>query len=186
MKRLLSALLMASIVFSPITSYCLMTYTREPGRVGHVLGWPKELIKLVETDALVLGTLGPIVDVKVYCAGDTTKLNSFLEDFAKVPRVRRKVVLHPGKKAQKYPPFSGPVEVVLDVDWLLYVKVKIGGRPEESSPVEPNTSISVDIWLGGQIELKKLEIPKDLEVVSSNEIEGFVEKHKKEQQDDNP
>jgi hypothetical protein len=167
-RRILVALVVVFVAF-PLTAYCFVTYTLTPGTMGRLSSWSEELIEVLETESLVMGMSGPIKDWYVYCAGDTRDLNLFLQAYARVPDAPLKLVLHPGNRSVNNPPVGKPVKEAIDVDWLLHIEKKLG--------IDETQRISVDVWLGGNIELEDLVVPKNIDVQSGGEIENFVAQH---------
>ena len=158
--------------------------------------WPKELIELVRTDTRVLGIVGPIIDIRIHCAGDTADLNAFLKGYAKVPGARLRVVLHPGGRTAGYERYErDPAkeemvleEHVVDVDWSLHIREYVEPLIKDRSAFEDKKLLTtLDVWLGGQTELDKLDVPPSIDVLSGGEIERFIRRHeeKQEQRDKN-
>ena len=148
-------------------------------------GWSMAVQDLVRTDTRVLGLFGiPIVNTWIYCAGGTAELNAFLKDYAKVPDGKLKVVLHPGSQTCRYPRLAfdadgnriGDEIQIFDVDWLLRVEHD-GSYSDSSSDISKKFRATVEIWLGGQVELDKLDVPPNIHVESSGEIESFIDSH---------
>ena len=150
--------------------------------------FPEALKRLVRTDTRVLGVVGPIVDWRISYAGDTAELNGFLKVYTKVPDTRLKVVLHPGRGTCRYrtPVFGPDGELtgeelhVFDVDWKLHIGESPEIRDDKDEFEGKKFLTTLDIWLGGQIDLRKLDVPLSLPVASSGELEGFVDGHEKE------
>lgn len=194
MRSRVLVLFVALTAFFVPASHGFMQFIGPDDSMSVSAGWPEGLKKLVRTDTRVLGVVGPIVDWRVYCAGDTTELNAFLKDYARLPDTRLKVVLHPGRETCKYKtPVFGPEGYVLsetvqvfDVDWKLHIGESPEIRDDKDEFEGKKLLTTLDIWLGGQIDLRKLNVPLGLPVVSSGELERFVDRHGKErkQQDD--
>ena len=188
-------LLVASMVLFAPTGDSLMTYHGPDDGMPFNGAWPESLKDLVRTDTRVLGVVGPIVDYRIYCAGETAELNAFLKLFANVPDARKTVVLHPGsvKTSYRRPAFgsdgklSGYDEEVYDVDWALHVGDYATFRSDKAKFEGKKFLITLDIWLGGQIKLDKLDVPRSILVKSSGVMEKFINKHERERKehDDN-
>ena len=112
-------------------------------------------------------------DVFFY-AGDTAAFNKFIAEYSKMPAVRLRVVIHPGTKKARSP--WDKADRNIPVEWSLYVW-NTGGLPDPKTPAPTQ----VDLWLGGRVKLEEVTIPDNIEVVSSGEIEKFVEARQKSQ-----
>ena len=88
-----------------------------------------------------------------------------------------KVVLHAGKGQAKSPWSKAPV---CDTDWAVSFSDPIPKEiaERENLPVSKAHQVTVDIWIGGEIDLGQLELPANLELQSGNEIEEFIRKYK--------
>ena len=154
----------------------LMEYFGADVPMPHSPGWPGRLRELVNSDARVLGIMGPIAATRVHYAGDTAELNAFLKDYAKVPDSRLEVVLHPGRRTCRVPR-PETTEQIVDVDWSLHISEYYRGRKDQSFEGKKALT-TLDVWFGGGIELHKLDVPPSIDVRSDGEIERFVERHK--------
>ena len=180
-SRALILLVVLAAVFPPV-SYCHISYIREPGIVPVFSSAPEALRRLLQTDALVLAAIGPIAEMHVYCAGDAEDLNEFLEGYAQVPGTPLGVVLHPGRGTCSCPTAGNDSgREIFDMDWKLEVSEPIPGRPNEADFEGHDFLATVHIWIGGQIELGELDVPLNVAVRSSGEIERFIENHQKKQ-----
>ena len=182
--RVLMLLVALLVLFAPAGD-SLMTYHGPDDGMPVSGGWPEVLSDLVRTDTRVLGAVGPFVDVRIYCVGETAELNVFLKDYAEVPDARLRVVLHPGSRTVKYESHetdrvTGETvlkEYVVDFNWSLHIGDYAEFRPDKSD-FEGNKFITtLDIWLGGQIELDRLEVPPSIHMESSGEMEKFINRH---------
>lgn len=119
-----------------------------------------------------------------YFSGDTAKLNRFLLRATKwiqqVPEdgwysdVSARIVIHAGiAKFENQVPGNGGTPK--HVDWKLEVipSSKLDGATQT---IIHKQSVTVHIWIGEQIRLDGLEIPKEFAVESGGEIERFLEK----------
>lgn len=195
MRSRVSMLLVALTVFFVPAGHSFMTFHGPDDYMPVSSGWPEALKKLVRTDTRVLGVDGPIFDIRIYCAGDTSKLNAFLAVYSKVPDTRLKVMLHPGRgtcayRTDEFGPdgnLVGEVRHDFDIDWALHVGWSPDHRDYDAAEFEGKKFLTtLDIWLGGQIDFDKLNMPPSLGVASSGEFEGFIDRHERErkQQDD--
>ena len=60
-------------------------------------------------------------------------------------------------------------------------------RPDKADFEGKKFLTTLDIWLGGQVELDKLDVPLSIHMKSSGEMERFIDRHekKREHQDGN-
>ena len=90
-----------------------------------------------------------------YFKGDAEAFNPFLEEYAKLKDTPLKLVLHPGQgKAKRL----GEKEGTLPFDWQVTVDCS-GPKPE----------VAVDLWVGGQVECNKVNVPGNVKVESGGE-----------------
>jgi hypothetical protein len=117
--------------------------------------------------------------------GDTCSLNDFLLDYERLadPELKslpRKLVLHPGRS---YVDALRKDKGVADWEFRLTSMEPSVDRslpqigPSWIPPKTEWTSIRVDLWLGGQVDLAKVKVPSNVVVESSGEIEKFVAAH---------
>jgi len=143
--------------------------------------WPAGLKELANSPLRVHGYFVNWEDIFFY-AGDVKALNGFLKEYGKLADTRLEVVLHPGKKKASSPWDKQPRD--LEVDWKLYT-TPFSADQIKNDKIEPGPFVTrVDLWLGGQIELEKLEVPQNVEVKSGGEIEQFIARHEKERDSD--
>ena len=135
----------------------------------------KQDIERVGEDC-VAGFYGNLGHTGTFHVGEVELLNRrFQDDFRKVHFPgndfhSRKVVIHAGKGIA--PSYSTSRENQR-VDWTVNVWPSDIVQRRDTS----HWSIQIDIYLGDNIDLDKLEIPKTYKVVSGGEIESFVAKH---------
>lgn len=175
------------ILLSLITVFCvtpaiaLMEFFGS-GPMSTSSGFPEELKALFNDKTRVAGSIGPIVECKGYYAGDTARLNAFLEAYAKVPDTRLQVILHAGNYQfnMKQITQNNDADKMVNIDWTLTC---MESMPDHNPGDFQGKKIYsyIDIWLGGQIDLKKLDVPVTLELRSGGEIEGFIKKHAEKQ-----
>jgi hypothetical protein len=141
-------------------------------------GWPEGLEDLVNAKNRVHGFFVNWTDV-FFFAGDTAACNQFVEACAKLPETHLEVVLHPGKLPVQSPWDKKPRD--LTADWKLAGTslTEAKGTADEQVKRAGQYNLTVDIYLGGQIELKDLKLPDGVTVKSGGEIEDFVERHTK-------
>jgi hypothetical protein len=138
--------------------------------------WPAGLVGLVNAKQRVHG-FWVNAEEKFFYRGDTTALNDFLAQYAKLKDTKLVLVLHPGGGEVRSPwdkTSRGPADWTLYFcprDWLLHAP---GGSVQKT---DPTTISRVDVWLGGSVRLTDLTVPENVTVESGGEIEGFIRKH---------
>jgi hypothetical protein len=153
--------------------------------------WPAGLKDLVNSGGRVLGYSHDADDF-LYYRGDADRFNRFLAGCAKLKDAPVTLILHPGGGIAYW---GGKPENKVSCDWGLSVLVPLqvedprtgrvllynplGGPPLPERAGNPKYLLQVDLWLGGDVELKKLEVPASIEVKSGGEIEDFVAAHQK-------
>ena len=156
--------------------------------VGGVSDWPEGLKELVNIDDRVGGyaiqsdTLGgypSYSDDVFYFRGDAKAFAKFLDQYAKLKDTPLRLVLHPGRGMNLKPGDSKGDPI----DWSLTVWSRAWHEIPETgkTPVQKGYDITVDLYLGGNIDLKDLEVPLEIEVQSGGEIEQFIAHHQAKQ-----
>ncbi len=170
-------LLVAMVIVVPMA-----TGSREFfGADSHMpMSGPDALKKLANHDARVAGDVW-FADYFAYYAGDTEKLNAFLRQYDDTVDTNATLVLHAGRRTYSWPP-DGNTEITGEADWMMHVSQHTPGRPNEAAFKGEEFLITLHVWLGGQTDMKELEVPLSMDVRSGREIEGFVERHKKNQE----
>ncbi|MES2793896.1 MAG: hypothetical protein V4719_30060 [Planctomycetota bacterium] len=105
-------------------------------------------------------------DVALYFAGDTVKLNQYLQSQSKGTYGARTVVLHVGEMVAQNPIIHKNDQASEKADWKSHITL-IGAPPRE---------ITVHVNLGNNIQLKDLELPANFKAVSGGEIEKYLER----------
>ena len=155
---------------------------RRPGiPVQQRPSWPNGLADLLNSGGQVYGYYLNWDD-HFFFAGDTEDFNEFLQRCAKLKGGPTKLILHPGQGnrdtfEKRYLPSDGTIRF----DWKVTVpqlvewdKTKLPASVRVTSSGE----ITVELWLGGQVDLSKVEVPLNLKVESGGEIEKFIAAHK--------
>lgn len=179
-RRVLVLLVVLMSLLAPV-AHGFREFYGADAPMGLSSGLPKELRGLLNNDARVSGTVGNF-DTWANYAGDTGKLNAFLQDYAEVPEVGLQVVLHPGRAKRKVMLRDG-TEQRVDVDWTMHIAENWSGHPNASVFKGKKGLTTVEIWVGGQVELDNLEVPVNLKVVSGGEIERFIKKHEEKRRE---
>jgi hypothetical protein len=146
----------------------------DPARAVSNLKWPAGVKELVNAQNRIGGYWVNSSDW-FHFAGDTNALNTFLERYAQLKDTPLSVVLMVGKPRAGLGNTKG-----VAADWQLSVVDNTWTRVNEREKAPPATAytVTVTIWLGGQVDLEQLKVPANIEVRSGGQIESFVEKHK--------
>ena len=117
-----------------------------------------------------------------YFAGDTKRLNDFLVQYAKLTETPHLLVIHPGK---------APAQVMADektakpynwtfdaISWRSAQKQKWF---QKLGVDQWRRVVIVQVWLGDTIQLDQLEVPTNIKIWPSDEIENFIEQHNMKQ-----
>ncbi len=146
---------------------------RPISRTGEVA---PELVELMNFPGRVYGDSGFFSELgdweNLYFAGDLEALNRFLKLYARVPVKPLTLSLHTGKGLARGWMTAGP-EKPTPCNWSL-TRHLAGSKRAEGQPDE---TLHVSVWLGGDISLDGLEAPANVEVSSGGEIERFVRQH---------
>jgi hypothetical protein len=153
--------------------------------------WPAGLKDLVNSGGRVLGYSHDAYDF-LYYQGDTDRFNQFMAACAKLKDTPVTLVLHPGRGIAYW---GGAPDKKVSCDWGLSALVPfrvpdpktgvervynpLGGPPLPERAGNPKYMLQLDLWLGGDVQLKKIEVPANIEVKSGGEIEHFVAAHQK-------
>ena len=146
-----------------------------PGPMPVSGGWPPGLAEVVNSDTRFAGLTG-FADVWAYYAGDTKALNAFLAQYARLSDTRLLVVLHTGRSSVNMKRFGGADEAK-DADWVLLISEYYKGRENASAFEGRKALTTLDVYLGGHVNLKVLDVPAIVDLRSGGEIEAFVKKH---------
>lgn len=140
--------------------------------------WSEGLAELANRPDRVYGYWVNANDWLFY-TGDTEALNQFLAQYAEIPERPLRVVLHPGQGRVKTSFSEARPETLFD--WQLTI-LRWGTHPqapELSGKPRSEPVAIIEVWLGGQVALEELKVPRRVEVVSGREIEAFVTAHEK-------
>jgi hypothetical protein len=140
---------------------------------GAAIGWPEGVQELVNARPRVHG-FHVNARIWLFYAGETGEFNQFMKEYAAIPDITHEVTLHVGPKKARSPWDKADRDI--DVNWGIVI-VEPSISPDQKLLMPRSTSI--DLWLGGAIDLANLEIPKNVVVKSGGEIEKFVSEHAK-------
>ena len=133
----------------------------EDGNLTAQPAWPAGLHKVINKKNRVHGFWVNTTDVFFY-RGDSAQLNSMIDALGAIQGVNRKIVLHAGKGDARSPWGTGKGMA----NWSVTSYCAAGFGKQDS--------ILIDIWIGEQVELKKLKIPTMFDVEDGGEIESFI------------
>jgi hypothetical protein len=136
------------------------------GQVNIQPDWPAELVELLTCQDTVNGIWVNANDFYYY-AGDTDTFNEILKQYAKLGNTPLRLVLHPGRG------MSGSLgdEADIPYEW------QVGVMRWHDDPSEAPLLVTMQLWLGGQVQLGSVKVPLNIEVESGGEIEEFIEIH---------
>ena len=155
--------------------------------VGGTAAWPEGLKELVNQPWRVHGFLVNWEDY-FFFAGDTNRLNRFLQDYSKLPKTRLEVALHTGALEVKSPWDQKPRDIT--ANWQIYATPYDSEQIKnaKNGKVPPGPFICrLDIWISEQIDLNKLNVPNAIEVVSGSDAKDdksilqFIADHQRRQ-----
>ena len=152
----------------------------EPGDLPKQPNWPKGSYELVNQPFRVHGYWVNFYDQFFYKGGNR-EMEKMIKGLSRLKNVDMKVILHAGKGQAKSPWSKAPV---CATDWAVSFS---GLVPKEIAelegvPFSNSQKVTVDIWMGGEIDLGQMKFPANLELQSGNEIEDFIRKHKMKSQ----
>lgn len=130
--------------------------------------WPAGLASLANSRPRVHGYFVNDEDVLFY-AGDTKAFNEFVKQYAAIDGIEREVVLRIGPKKARSPWDKEDRDI--DVNWSLYIGGAWAMADRAPGAAMPTR---IDVWLGGPIDLAKLEIPEGVKVKSGGEIDAYI------------
>ncbi len=130
----------------------------------------------------------PVTVHEFFCfADDTNAFNDFLAQYAMLKDTPLTLVLHPGCGGASSP---WEKEKQIPFDWQLTILRRGWESRYPHAPPGPvygiaTEAVMTDLWLGGQVQLDKVEVPLNVEVKSGGEIERFIAAHQARQQAQN-
>jgi hypothetical protein len=182
MNRKIPAVLAAAVTVAGCVTLALAMGASHPkGQpVGGTNGWPAGLKELVNIDARTGGFFVNSDDVFYFC-GDAKAFTKFLEQYAKLQDTPLRLILHPGR-GMSATPWNDPKPE--PIDWSLATGNRAWRQIGETGkkPTQTSFDVTVHLYLGGNIDLKDLEVPLEIEVQSSGEIEKFIITHDAQRQ----
>ncbi len=138
--------------------------------------WPAGLSDLVNDKSRFAGSEGPIADWLTYHAGDTDELNDFLKKFAALKDTTLHVLVRRDNYATKMERYDGTDRMKV-ADWTMHILELYEGRPDEKKFKGRKTFVEISVNPTNQIDLKKLEVPLNLDVAADDEFKDFEKQH---------
>ena len=137
-----------------------------PGQVNVQPDWPRELVELLTRQDSVNGIWVNANDFYYY-AGDTDTFNEVLKKYAELRNTPLRLILHPGKG------MTGSLgdEPDIPFEW------QIGVMKWHDDPSEVPLLVTLELWLGGQVQLENVKAPLNIQVKSGGEVEKFIKIH---------
>jgi len=182
MKRKIPAVLAAAVAVAGCVTLALALGANHPkGQpVGGTNGWPEGLKELVNINARTGGFFVNSDDVFYFC-GDAKAFTKFLEQYARLQDTPLRLILHPGR-GMSATPWNAPKPE--PIDWSLATQNRALRQMVETGkkPTQTGYDVTVHLYLGGNIDLKDLEVPLEIEVQSSGEMEKFIITHDAQRQ----
>jgi hypothetical protein len=139
--------------------------------------WTEGLAELINTKARVCGFFINASDW-FYFRGDTKAFNAVLAAYAKLKDTPLRLILHPGRCLGKAPWDKGEGT---PCEWSVAVIRRGWGASEMNTGEMSKYVATVHLWLGGDVALKDLDVPLNVDVESGREIETFVVEHQARQ-----
>lgn len=128
-------------------------------------GWIKGTYEAVNLPCRVHGYWINSSDALFY-QGDNAVLEQMLEQFAAIPDLKVRLILHSGKGIARSP-WSKEDHGAADWQVTLYPERGFG---------KTQNQVLVDVWLSGSIKLDGLKVPDSIIVESGREIDAYIEK----------
>ena len=135
--------------------------------------WPAGVADWANSRPRVYAHTGTFAE-HLYYSGDTAAFNKFLEPCATITDVPITLFLHCGRGWTSG--LTGGRSV--SYDWSVTC-MNLGVRLEGEPRGRPGklAKIKVDLWLGADVELRKLVVPSNIDAKSAGEIDRFVADH---------
>jgi hypothetical protein len=168
--------------------------------LGQLSDWVPGLEKLVSYGGVVYGvhTDAPtfyrgLETLDIFFRGDLEDFNEMLKEYAKLGDLLKKyaesgraqltLTLHPGR-GDVGSDAGRSIATGKDIpfDWRITM-TREGTLVPESE--KRRYYVSVDLWLGGDVQLDKVEVPLNIDVKSGGEIEAFIAEHEEKQKQTN-
>ena len=143
------------------------------GPLSHSDGWPDGLLDLCNRTSRVDGYW---VNANAWChfAGDAKAFNAFLNRYASLKTTPLRLILHPGPRRSND---GWTADKIVPSNWMLSILRRGWGAPELKAGETGEYVITLHLWLGDRIALQDLDVPLNVNVESSREIDRFIADH---------
>jgi len=143
------------------------------GPMSHSDGWPDGLLDLCNRKSRVDGYW---VNANTWChfAGDTKAFNAFLNRYASLKPTPLRLILHPGPRRGND---GWTADKIVPSNWMLSILCRGWGAPEAKAGENGKYVVTLHLWLGDTIALQDLDVPLNVNVESSREIDRFIADH---------
>ncbi len=153
----------SALAFGLLSCAPALPRTREHpvGRPVHASpDWPAGLAELLNRPGRVYGYIY-FSGNRFHYAGDTDEVNEFLAQYAMLKDTPLTLVLHAGPDREK----KWLETKKIGYDW----KVDVAFRSWSVNQKKRQYNVTVQVWLGGQVELGKMKVPLNIQVKSGAE-----------------
>ncbi len=160
-KPVATALLFAALTWCA-QAFPLMGEHMAGFPVGRNPQWPEGLADVLNSPGRVYGFFDNFLDLYFF-AGDTDDFNDLLKRYSKVEGIPLKLVLHQGQgKTGTF----GRDQIPFDYELAMSFWIQHG---------KPVCSAAVGLWVGGEVELDKVEVPPNVVVETTVNLEDHQE-----------
>jgi hypothetical protein len=126
--------------------------------INQRVGWPRGLDDILNRGKKVYGFWADWVD-HFYYKDSTEAFNRLLEQCATLTDTPLSLVLHPGTGVMNR---IGGREGTISFDWMVKVDRSV-----------PKTEVIVELWVGGQVEQDKVNVPPGFKRSSGGSVRGL-------------
>ncbi len=119
-----------------------------------------------------------------FFSGDTDAFNAFLERYSRLQGTPLTVSIHIGPI--KVGNLAHPDQRTIPCDWDVFAvppMIPDGGIVKGR---ENERIVTVEVWLGGKVELRKIIVPKNVNLVDGGDIAKFIAEHEKAAKEGKP
>jgi len=143
------------------------------GPMSYSDGWPDGLLDLCNRKSRVDGYW---VNANTWChfAGDVKAFNAFLNRYASLKPTPLTLILHPGPRRGND---GWTADKIVPSNWMLSILRRGWGAPEAEPRETGKYVVTLHLWLGNTIALQDLDVPLNVNVESSQEIDRFIADH---------
>ena len=198
---LASAAVLLSLLLPSVSFGFVMFGSVDRPESAHQQFWPEGLRELVRQPGFIVGkttsapTWGHGMETAVlYYSSDAAVLNAFLKGYAQLDAPPLVIYLRPeapeGVEFARVTSAPGErlrsVKETKNCNWNIIVSGSV--RPEAKwngavlTPAGWDVHVSVNVWLGGSMDLEQLEIPPGMKLIAAGKIAAFIRRYEAQQQ----